>query len=300
MKNVKIAILGVTGHIAKGLIINFLRNGGTRLFLFARTPKKIIRFLKNNNLRSNCYIGSLKQFNKGEYDVIINCVGLGTPLKLAALNNTIFGLTEKFDDLVLWYLKLHPKTVYINFSSGAVYTVTPDALKVEHFYGVAKLYQEARHRALCNLNIVDIRIFSYFSRFIDPESGYFLTDLIKSIRERRVFVTDSHDFTRDFLSSDDLFSLVHLVIKARPFNDVVEAYSSKTVTKFALLNYFSKKHSLKYVIKQKINVNCPTGRKNRYYSRSKKAHSLLGYKPKFSSLQTVMKEAGYLLDEQTV
>jgi nucleoside-diphosphate-sugar epimerase len=137
----------------------------------------------------------------------------------------IFSLTEKFDNMALRYLEFHPKTVYINFSSGAVHTITPDALKPEHFYGVAKLYQEARHRALSKLNIVDIRVFSYFSRFVDPDSGYFLTELIKCIKRNSVFVTTPCDFIRDFLSSEDLFNLVCLVIKARPFNDVVEAYS---------------------------------------------------------------------------
>ncbi|MFA5350622.1 MAG: hypothetical protein WC357_04735, partial [Candidatus Omnitrophota bacterium] len=70
----------------------------------------------------------------------------------------------------------------------------------------------------------------------------------------------------------------------------------KTVSKFELLDYFSRKHSLRYKVKQGVRLNCPTGRKDKYFSTSNKAKVLLGYKPKFSSLQTVMKEAGYLLD----
>jgi nucleoside-diphosphate-sugar epimerase len=295
-----IAILGATSHIAKGLILSFLEDGGNKLFLFSRVPRRVSRFLRAYKLGKSCYVNGFKQFRKGKYDVVINCVGLGAPSRIAVEGSNIFTLTEKFDNLVLRYLKLHPKTIYINFSSGAVYTITPDTLKPEHFYGIAKLYQEARHRAMGKFNIVDIRVFSYFSRFIGLDSGYFLTELIKSIKKGSVFVTTPCDFTRDFLSKEDLFSLVCLVIRARPFNDVVEAYSLRTVSKFDLLDYFARKYSLKYTIKHGIKINCPTGRKDRYFSTSKKAHVLLGYRPKFSSLQTVMKEAGYLLDEQAV
>ena len=292
----KIAILGATSHIAKGLILNFLKGETSSLFLFARTPGKIKDFLKINSPGLNPHIQGFNNFQENKYDVIINCVGLGTPDKVREANGNVFKLTEEFDNLVLKYLRRHPKTIYINFSSGVVHTITPGAFKPEHFYGIAKLYQEARHRALDKLHIVDIRVFSYFSRFIELDSGYFLTELIKNISEKKVFITTPCDFTRDFLSSEDLFSLVCLIIKAKPFNDVVEAYSLRTVNKFGLLDYFAENYSLKYTIKQKVKLSCPTGQKDRYFSISKKASYLFGYKPKFSSLETVVKEAGYLLN----
>jgi len=294
---IKIAILGATSHIAKGLILNFLRDKRIELFLFARVPQKIVHFLESGNLKLNCYIGGFKQFTKGTYDVIINCVGLGTPSKVAAENDTIFNLTEKFDDLALRYLKKHPKILYINFSSGVVNTVSANDIKPEHFYAIAKLYQEAKHRSLNKLNIVDIRVFSYFSRFIVPDSGYFLTDLIKCIREKQVFITTPCDFTRDFLSHEDLFSLVCLILKAGPRNDVVETYSSKPVTKFELLDYFANNYSLRYTIKRNVKFSSPTGQKDRYFSASRKAYALFGYRPKFSSLQVIAQEAKYLLNE---
>lgn len=296
LRNKRIAILGATSHIAKGLALNFLKDGSGEVFLFSRVPGKVSRFLKEYAPEKGWHNDGFKEFRNGKYDVVINCVGLGAPSRISREGANIFSLTEKFDDLVLRYLKLHPRAVYINFSSGAVHTITPGVLKPEHFYGIAKLYQEAKHRVLTEFNIVDIRVFSYFSRFIDLDSGYFLTELIKCIKRGSVFVTTPCDFTRDFLSSEDLYRLVRLVIRARPFNDVVEAYSSKTVSKFELLDYFSRKHSLRYKVKQGVRLNCPTGRKDKYFSTSNKAKVLLGYKPKFSSLQTVMKEAGYLLD----
>lgn len=298
----RIAILGATSHIAKGLIINFLEDKKSSLSLFARAPSRVMYFLKENGFEPNCPINGFRKFERGQYDVIINCIGLGTPSRIARAGGNVLSLTEEFDRIALRYLKKYPKALYINFSSGAVYSVSSGDLKPEHFYGLAKLYQEAKHRVLDKLNIVDVRVFSYFSRFINLDSGYFLTELIKSIKKREVFVTNPRDFTRDFLSSEDLFSLICLVIKAKPFNDVIEAYSSKPVTKFELLDYFVKDYPLKYRIKRKLRLDSPTGQKDHYCSHSRKARDLIGYKPKFSSIETVVKEAKYLIgdtDEKT-
>ena len=55
MKN-RIAILGATSHIAKGLILNFIKSKENELFLFARIPKKVKKFLQENNLPLNRHI----------------------------------------------------------------------------------------------------------------------------------------------------------------------------------------------------------------------------------------------------
>ncbi|MFA6129523.1 MAG: NAD-dependent epimerase/dehydratase family protein [Candidatus Omnitrophota bacterium] len=290
----KIAILGATSHIAKGLILNFRQSKENELFLFARSPNKVREFLKDNGAPLNRHISEFKYFQRTEYDVVINCVGLGTPVKVKEANAEVFRLTEEFDNIALEYLHRHPKTLYINFSSGAVYSVSVDEIKPEHYYGIAKLHQEAKHRALGEFNIVDIRLFSYFSRFIEMDSGYFLTELIKSLKKKKAFITNSCDFTRDFIASSDLFNLICLIIKARPFNGVFDAYSSKPVSKFKLLDYFVKNHSLKYIINQKLKLVCPTGIKIRYCPDSRKAERL-GYKPRFSSMEAVAMESKYIL-----
>ena len=41
------------------------------------------------------------------------------------------------------------------------------------YYGIAKLNSEVKLRALKDLNIVDLRVFGYFSRFIDLEVTVF-------------------------------------------------------------------------------------------------------------------------------
>ena len=290
----QIAILGATSHIAQGLIFNFKQTKNNELFLFARIPKKVKEFLKENSLPCNRRVYEFKHFQRGKYDVIINCVGLGTPAKVKEANAGVFKLTEEFDNLVLAYLLRHPKTLYINFSSGASYHLSVNDIKPEHYYGIAKLHQEAKHRALEKLNIVDLRVFSYFSRFIDMNAGYFLTELLKSLKKKRVFITNACDFIRDFISPDDLFNLICRIIKAKPFNGVLEAYSAKPVSKFKLLDYFVKKYSLKYAFDRDLKLACPTGVKSRYYPHSKRAASL-GYKPEFSSLKAVAVESKYIL-----
>ncbi|MBU4251614.1 MAG: NAD-dependent epimerase/dehydratase family protein [Candidatus Omnitrophica bacterium] len=294
MKTSKIAILGATSHIAKGLILNFMQSKENELFLFARIPKKVKEFLEENSLPLNRHIYDFKHFQREKYDVIINCVGLGTPAKVKEARDEVFKLTEEFDNMILEYLYRYPVTLYINFSSGAVYSISVNDIEPEHYYGIAKLHQEAKHRVLKKLNIVDIRIFSYFSRFIELDSGYFLTELLKSLRKKKTFTTNASDFIRDFLSPQDLFTLICLIIKAKPFNGVIDAYSSKPISKFKLLDYFVKNYSLKYTIDRNLKLVCPTGVKNRYCSSSRKAAGL-GYKPKSSSLETVVTESKYIL-----
>lgn len=292
--NKKIAILGATSHIAKGLMLNFMQSKGDKLFLFARFPKKVRNFLEAHSLGLHPHIYDFRHFRRGKYDVIINCVGLGTPAKVKEASGEVFKLTEEFDNMILEYLQRYPNTLYINFSSGAVYTISVNDVKPEHYYGIAKLHQEAKHRALQKLNIVDIRVFSYFSRFIELDSGYFLTELIKSLKRKKTFVTNSCDFVRDFLAPQDLFDLICLIIKAKPFNGAIDAYSSMPISKFKLLDYFVKNYSLKYTINRGLKLICPTGVKSRYCSSSRKAAGL-GYKPKFSSLEVVAMESKYIL-----
>lgn len=294
--NKKIAILGATSHIGKGLIYNFIRENEYKLFLFARFPKKVKNFLEEHSLGLHQHIYDFKHFRREKYDVIINCVGLGTPAKVKEASGEVFKLTEEFDNMILEYLQRYPNTLYINFSSGAVYSISVNDIEPEHYYGIAKLHQEAKHRALKKLNIVDIRVFSYFSRFIELDSGYFLTELIKSLKRKKTFVTNPCDFVRDFLAPRDLFDLICLIIKAKPFNGSIDAYSSMPVSKFKLLGYFVKNYSLKYTINRGLKLTYPTGVKSRYCSGSRKAAGL-GYKPKFSSMEAVAMESKYILGE---
>jgi len=305
----KIVILGATSHIAKGLICNFSRENKNKLFLYARSPEKVNDFLKANGLKGEIGFIGLDDLARKEYDFVINCIGIGTPNKVRDNPSLIFSITEEYDKILMRYLSKFTKSRCINFSSGAAYgacfnepvgdsflrKIAVNNINSQEYYGLAKINSEAKHRAQKELAIVDIRVFSYFSRFIDLDGGYFLTELIKSIKQRDQFITNSCDFVRDYLHPHDLFNLVKLILASKPFNAAIDAYAQAPVTKFELLDYFSKTYGLKYKTEEKLDLVCPTGVKSVYCSNSKKAFKLVGYNPEYSSIRTVTEEAEFLL-----
>ena len=292
MRTERIAILGATSHIAKGLIYNFIKSGrDNKLFLFSRSPERAKEFLTANGLKGDIHIKRFHDFPRYKYDTIINCVGLGTPNKIKSGPALIFKLTEEFDNMVMAYLDKYPQGLYINFSSGAVYG---NNIKTQDYYSIAKINSEAKHRCRQDLNIMDIRVFAYFSRFIDLNSGYFLSELVRSIKKGEELVTNSCDFIRDYLGPQDLFSLIKLIIKNKPFNGALDAYSNKPVSKFKLLDFFNKKYALRYVVDNNIKFCSPTGAKDVYCSKFHGA-AKLGYKPEFSSLETIKTESEFIL-----
>ena len=304
----KIAILGATSHIAKGLIYAFSREERGALFLFARSPEAAAAFMDTHGSTRRPLIRTFDDFSSGTYDVIINCVGIGEPQKLRENIGTIFRLTETFDNLILDYLTGHRDTLYINFSSGAAYgtdfsrptdtdsrsTWNINRLTEEEFYGIAKLHAEAKHRALKNYNIVDLRIFGYFSRFINLESRYLLTEIISCIRDRREFITGPDDIVRDYVHPQDLASLVVCCITKHALNDVFDVYSRTPVTKVQLLEYFKVTYNLRYRVNSDFQSSTATGVKNYYCSSNKKAEKL-GYAPEFTSLECIAQESIFIL-----
>jgi hypothetical protein len=256
----KIAILG-SGHIAKNLIERF-NNTNDTLYYFSRSRQNI------------------DQFIYGQYDVVINCIGVGTPAKLKEIGSEIFWVTEYFDNMVLDSLK----GMYINFSSGIVHG---SAFGAKSNYRVAKMYSEAKHRSY-DLRIVDIRVFAFFSKYIDFKSGYFITEMLKCLKNGTEFLTSETDFIRDYIDPDDLFNLVNICMKLEHFNDGIDAYSLRPVTKFEILNKFAE-YGLKYRIVQDT-PEMKSGTQDDYFSINHKAE-LLGYKPKYCALDSLVKTA---------
>lgn len=305
----KIAILGSTGHIAKSIIAQFCRTNKYELFLFARSLNRLSHFLKNSPCNNNnILLKMFSEFKKAEYDVVLNCVGISDPGKLKKAGISIFSLTETFDTMILNYLKDHPKALYINFSSGAAYGTDFSApankstytklninkLSPSDFYGISKIHAEAKHRSLKNLNIVDLRIFSYYTRFINLEDQYFMTELIACLKNNKEFKTNAEDVIRDYVHPKDMISLIEKSIAKHSINDVFDVYSLRPTTKFEILNYFSKQYGLKYLVKKHMNISTATGTKIFYYSTNKKAEKI-GYFPKFTSLATVIEETKAIL-----
>ena len=304
----KIAILGATGHIAKNLISNFKESGKFTLFLFARSNGKLDNFLKIINYGEKIKKIDLFNFNTEKYDAIINCIGIGGPKKLKNTGPEIFRLTEYFDNFILDYLKDNSNCIYINFSSGVAYGVDFSIpaenkklceINVNNIcsndnYGIVKLYSEAKHRSCKNFNIVDLRVFAFFSRFIDLKSKYFITELISCIKTKKELTTNNNNIVRDYIHPKDLFNLINICIDVGEINDVFDVYSLKPITKFEILDYFKKNYDLVYKIEKGIFGENATGIKDNYYSINKKAEKI-GYIPKYSSIESIVQETKEIL-----
>lgn len=315
MKKLKIAILGSTSHIAKGLIHNFLQDGGCNLYLYTRSEDKVRTFLgtirRPSEMECIIYEG-YKDFSKCSHDVVINCVGVGTMDRLGGDYTKYFMVTEEYDNLAIGYLcNGRPDTLYISFSSGAVYgrnfsapveENTINCIRVNHvtaedYYAITRLNSEAKHRAFTGLRIVDLRLFSYFSRFIDLTDGYFMTDVINCILNKKVLVTDTVNIVRDYVHPEDLFSIIRKCIDVARINAAFDVTSAKPVEKRDILDYFSCQYGLKYEMRESLNQASPTGPKNIYCSKYPNAANI-GYRPNFSSMDAIRQESEYILKSQ--
>lgn len=312
MGKTSIAILGATSHIAKGLIDNFLQREDVCLHLYTRSPDNVLSFLDviGKSREKSCVIhDSYGDFVKCYYDVIINCVGVGTASKLRGNYSRYFTVTEEYDNLAIGYARdICPDTLYISFSSGAVYgrelasaaeENTAHSIRVNHicshdYYAIARLNAEAKHRAFTHLNIVDLRLFSYFSRFIDLTDGYFITDAINCILNKKILTTDAVNIVRDYVHPQDLFSIIKKCMDIGKINAALDVISVRPVTKNEILDYLSQEYGLKYEISHSVSSTSATGAKNIYCSAYNKALEI-GYKPKFSSMDTIKEESKYLI-----
>lgn len=307
MKN--IAILGVTGYIGKSLLAEFfLEKNNNKLFLFSRSEIKIKNLLNNNFNESDFRVCSLVEFNKFNYDVVINFAGMGDPSDLKKDPKNIFKVTEEVDNMVISYLEKKPKTLYINLSSGAVYgdnfnkpinektrtILNINNLKISEYYSVAKINAEAKHRSMSNLNIADLRVFAFFSRFVDINAGFLMSEVVDCIKNKKVFQTNNTNIVRDYVSPSDLFSLIKLIIEKGNINESFDVYSLKSISKFQLLSFLEKKYGLKYEIKESLSKDNKIISKNIYYSKNQKAKDL-GYKPLLSSIKCIENEVDIFL-----
>ena len=309
MSKLNIAILGCTGHVGKNLIYCFGREANFELFLFSRDKKRISNCLQRCKIKDSVSSRTYDEFSKLDYDVIINCIGISDPAKIESEGKLILKLTDDIDSLILEYLKNYPNTKLINFSSGAVYgeeinspiddTTLQKNLQecdISSPYTIAKIKSEIRHRDLDKLNIVDLRLFSFFSRFMDLNSRFLISEIISSIKQNKKLITNEFDFYRDYIHPKDLFSLLKKCINKNPINDVFDLYSKKPIGKFELLNSLKDNVGLQYEINPNSGFSSPTGFKKNYYSVSRKA-KLLGYEPQYSSIETIVNEMKYFNSE---
>jgi len=299
----RIAIFGATSQIAKDLILSFSNETYYDWVLYARRPDIVDLWLTKNLLYKRYESASFSDFSASQnFDAILNFVGVGNPDRAAAMGNSILSITLEFDEMVLKYLQDHPDCRYFFLSSGAAYggnfsepvdknssaKISINNLLPQDWYGIAKLYAECRHRALLDLPIIDIRVFSYFSSTQDISARYFISDCLRSIKSGTTLPTSRDNIVRDYLGAGDFFHLIQALLSAPPTNDVVDCYTQAPIDKFSLLEELKNSYGLTYEISTKTDISInATGVKINYFSNNFKA-SQFGYVPRWDSLQTVL------------
>jgi len=304
----KISILGARGQIARSLITLYLERGKLAdLELYSRSPEDLTSEMKGARIYPS------DAFINHEHEIIINCIGISNLKGGKNSGAEIFKIHETWDNLILEYLHRNEKALYISMSSGAVYgrdfqnpidekscllNGTIEMFPAD-FYAVSKLNCEAKHRSFDKFSIVDLRIFSYISKFIDFNSNFLISEIMTAVKNKKVFITDDRNISRDYIHPEDMMQIIDLIIKywqqTGYINDVFDIYSKNPVTKTDMLQGISEKFNLKYEIKTGANVNSsPTGFKMNYYSINWKLKKL-GYKPRYSSLKAILKVLGETL-----
>ncbi|WP_230782375.1 NAD-dependent epimerase/dehydratase family protein [Sphingomonas sp. Leaf37] len=300
----RIAILGATSMLAADFVAYSLgKQAPYRFALFARDPDQIRAALGRRGITAFPECGRLAEFVDGEWDAVVNFVGVGDPARAAAMGADILRITREWDDRVLDYLQSHRNCRYIFFSSGAAFGMSasqPSAsqssacfnindMTVSAFYGISKFYSEAVHRANPDMSIIDIRIFNYISQYADLNHRFLINEVIAAAKNDTTISVDANDMWRDYLGQEDLSTLVAICLAAPSgYNGAIDAYSLAPISKLQILQLFEEQFGLKYRI-DGGGINA-TGSKSNYYSTNKIAQSL-GYYPHFTSEQTVQNVA---------
>ena len=308
MSDTKISLLGASGSIGKTLVNLFNIKKYKNINLYVRNVKKMRDFISQNNINNDFSVYEIGDFENHSHEVIINAVGVSSPKKLENCGDLLFRITEGIDNRILSYLEKKPKSLYINFSSGAIYngnfceevgkrtssSYPVNNLDSQHMYSIVKLNSEAKHRCLPELNIVDLRVFSFFTRFVNLNSGFFMAQAINSIRNNSLFEVTSEDIVRDYVHPLDLMALIELCINSFELNTAFDVVSARPVKKMEILEVLHKKYGLKYKINQEISVHNASGDKNVYFSGFNRA-SEIGYFPKYTSVSVIKDEAKFFL-----
>ena len=301
----KIAIFGSTSQIAIDLLNYFEDYSGYTFFLFGRDRNALF------DIASKLNIDASKTFpydcfpESGEFDVIINFIGITSSNRNRKSKESIFYVSKYYDELVLSYLKKNPRTKYIFLSSGAALNYQKvkenviyeknfsdlnfNLLKDSDVYTFTKGHIEEKHRILKDFNIIDLRIFSYFSHTLNSKNRFLMTEIVDCLCRNKIFKTSSQNIYRDYISPKDLGNIIKIIIDDVNKNYSFECYSRLHLSKFKLLESLKDEFHLRYEIDKSLNFQLNDKLKINYYPMS---HDLqnYGYKPEMTSLETLVHE----------
>jgi nucleoside-diphosphate-sugar epimerase len=297
----RVAILGTTSMLAADFVaFSLARACPYRFVLFARDPARIEAALRKRGVVELPECRALDSFGDEGWDAIVNFIGVGDPARAIEMGADILHITRSWDDRVLEILQHNPDCRYVFLSSGAAFGQAAggepvdaatsarfaiNALPVSAFYGISKFYAETVHRAQTGRCIVDIRIFNYLSAAADLGHRFLVNEMIAAVKNGTVLSVDPNDMWRDYLGIEDFAALMDASLAAPAgFNQAVDAYSLAPISKMEMLALFEAEFGLRFETRGG-GLNA-TGAKSQYYS-SNRAAEALGYRPRFSSQDTL-------------
>lgn len=305
-KKQKIAILGATGYIGRSLI-GRAHELGIVVDVFSHDVTNAQTVLSSYGI-SAPEILPYDVLLEREYDVIVNATGAGNPKKLSENPMTVFSITEAMDTLLLRYLKNYPATRVFNISSGSIFGISAgEAIAIEtkavfdlgkdNCYAIAKLTSETKHRLVKEYAIVDLRVFAFVSRWLDPSDTFFLAEVAQSLLDEETFCTNSSDMIRDYTTQSDLWDTIVFLLQLPPMNAAFDMRSQSPVSKSVLLEHLKQVFDLRYEMADIAVSGSPTGEKKEYYSKSSSLIEL-GYTPTATTLENVERELRALLSQK--
>jgi len=307
----KIAIFGASSIIAREYVTIAVENSRYEFFLFYRseniekqsrqdTYSDYVRSLSYDSFSLSC-----------TFDVIINFIGCGDPSRLKQKQDEILRVNDTFDNLILSYLKSHPKTKYIYLSSGASYlsdfekpvdrlfdqTAAIKLGKVLDQYSLAKFISELKHRNLKDHFIVDLRIFNYLRGHLPELEASLIGQIFSSIKFGVEFRMNNLDVRRDYINAEIFYKAVECVLECDGINAAFDLYSCEPISKFEILELMSERYSLRYKIDNILTLKDfnTTGVKPNYFSTNDEIRKL-GFAPTFSSREVLEMEAEKLFN----
>jgi nucleoside-diphosphate-sugar epimerase len=270
-----IAVLGATGTVGSSLARR-LAQDAVPPTLFARDPKR----LAETTWPQHVEVRALDEFSGDPFELIINCIGVGDPARVAALGSGVFDLTKTWDDRVIGGMR--PGARYVFMSSGIVHETKP----VPPAYATAKRAAEARHREARDRAILDIRIFGYADPAMPIDGTFFLSDLARCIVRGEPFVTTPLDMVRDYAGAEEVAQLIACWTAGGAPNIALDLYTKTALSKSELLEVARNRYGMRIETRKRV-VSSPTGHKP-VYAAQNRAAAAFGYTPRRTAMEVVI------------
>lgn len=267
-----VIILGANGHIGRNLVEQFSKEH--TVYAYARNFSYNI---------DNVFHKPIEEFGAVlNATILINCIGIGTPKKAETLSNSIYDVELEWNAKCLSYINKNPNMYYFYLSSGAArYPFNDGSI-------YSKTKNEIEYINAGYARTFNLRVFSFLSKYIDLDSGYFITDIIKAIKEHKTFVTTESILVRDYLSPIDFYNfIVYIYQNKDTMIKTIELYSKEPIEKKEVLEYFKNKYGLSYRLEGR---NAFT-----YKSVYVNYHYLSEFEPSKTSIEAIEETASFFL-----